>query len=224
MPQSFPIRSRATTVGVVSAVHLLVLWAIWRTHPHPIAEAETFTTQIFFFDSASGRSEAPAVTAQRPPMAAAARSADNPPRVPTEPLVLLPQSTAPNNAITLPRAPAADIDWSGELKGAANATLAQEERAARQARALVRKYLAEDDPRNPHPGPASAFRWYDAGTHRFDTRGSLPVFHVNERCALLLFIIPACAIGHIEAHGDLFDGAALVHDEKLATPRPNDVP
>jgi hypothetical protein len=34
----------------------------------------------------------------------------------------------------------------------------------------------------------------------------------------------ACAIGHIEAHGDLFEGAAAIHDEKLATPRPNDAP
>ena len=41
---------------------------------------------------------------------------------------------------------------------------------------------------------------------------------------LLLFIIPACRIGHIEIHGDLFDGAATAHDERLATPRPNDVP
>ena len=43
-------------------------------------------------------------------------------------------------------------------------------------------------------------------------------------CVLVAFIFAACAIGHIEVHGDLFDGAAQRHDETLATHRPNDAP
>ena len=66
-------------------------------------------------------------------------------------------------------------------------------------------------------GPASS-------SVRIDTRGQLPVLVLNDHCALLMFIIPLCRIGHIESRGDLFDGAAAAHDSRLATPGPNDVP
>ena len=128
------------------------------------------------------------------------------------------------NAITLPAPPGAGVDWSAQLPGAAQAELDNEDKLHEQLGALLRKFRIEDDPRNPHPAPSSSFRWYDAGIHRIDTRGSLPVWHLNDRCVMLAFIFPACAIGHIEAHGDLFDGAAAAHAERLATPRPNDVP
>jgi hypothetical protein len=39
-----------------------------------------------------------------------------------------------------------------------------------------------------------------------------------------MFVIPVCRIGHIEVHGDLFDGAAKAHSDRLATPGPNEVP
>jgi hypothetical protein len=112
-----------------------------------------------------------------------------------------------DTAISLPAAPAPTIDWS-----------------AAQLDAVTRKYAVPDDPRNPHPGPSSGFRWYEAGIHRVDTRAFIPGLWLNDHCVLIAFVMPACRIGHIEVHGDLFEGAALVHDEKLATPRPNDAP
>jgi hypothetical protein len=116
------------------------------------------------------------------------------------------------------------VDWSAQLAGAASAALDKEETARKQLDALTRKFRIEPDPRNPGAAPTSTFHWYEAGIHRIDTRGPLPVLHLNDRCALLLFVLPACLLGHMEARGDLFEGAATAHEERLAAPRPNDVP
>jgi hypothetical protein len=142
----------------------------------------------------------------------------------TAPLILLPQPPDASSAISVPPAPQAKIDWSAQLGDAARSTLDQERHEAELLGALTRKYTLPDDPRDPHPDPVTGFRWYNAGSHRIDTRGSLPVLHLNDRCALVLFIMPICLIGHIEIHGDLFENAAALHDERTSTARPNDVP
>ncbi|HTV76635.1 MAG TPA: hypothetical protein VMF03_00120, partial [Steroidobacteraceae bacterium] len=135
-----------------------------------------------------------------------------------------PAEAARDSAITVSPPPPPGVDWLGELAGAADATLSREKKAQEQLGALLRKFRIEDDARNPHARPPGSFRWDGASIHRFDTRGSLPVWHLNERCVVVALIFAACAIGHIEVRGDLFEGAAAVHDERLATPRPNDAP
>ena len=72
--------------------------------------------------------------------------------------------------------------------------------------------------------PASTGRYRQAELDKEENRGSLPVLVLNDHCVMLMFIIPFCRIGHIEIHGDLFDDAARIHDERLATPGPNEVP
>ncbi|HEV2703995.1 MAG TPA: hypothetical protein VGV09_20385 [Steroidobacteraceae bacterium] len=205
--------SRMTTVLILLAAHGLVLWLFWRVEVPLPSAPEAFTSLLYW---------APADQVRKP-------NASQAPRV-AAPRRLKPPSITPvtpvdsGTAITLPAVPDAQADWSAALKGAAAAELDREKRSAAQLGALTSRYLLPTDPLNPGLPAANDFRWYDAGIHRIDTRGPIPVLHLNSHCVLLAFIIPACLIGHIDSHGDLFDGAAAFHDEKLATPRPNDAP
>jgi hypothetical protein len=211
------VSARLFMVLVVVAAHGLVLWLFWRVRAPVIDEVETFTSLMFFVPAPQPAAPAAPVTHRAGRAAAIGNTSPAAP-------VALPPPPDTGTAITLPAPPGAGVDWSAQLPGAAQAELDNEKKLHEQLGALLRKFRIEDDPRNPHPAPSSSFRWYDAGIHRIDTRGPLPVWHLNDRCVMLAFIFPACAIGHIEAHGDLFDGAAAAHAEKLATPRPNDVP
>jgi len=187
-----------------------VLWLIWRVRTPVEPQVETFASVMFFFqESASHRTDS---------SRAAAHTVRKSIRAPA------PQPAESATANTLPATPAARIDWSAQLERSARAELDQEEKAGKQLTALTRRFVVEADPLNPGRAPASTFHWYEAGIHRIDTRGPLPVLLLNDHCALLMFIIPACRIGHIEIHGDLFDGAAAANGDRLATPRPNDVP
>jgi hypothetical protein len=139
----------------------------------------------------------------------------------TSVMFFLPQA---NRATAAATAPPARIDWSSQLAGIAQAELDKEAIARKQLRALTRRFEVDPNPRNPGFVAPSTFRWYEAGIHHIDTRGPLPVLLLNDRCALLMFILPLCRIGHIEIHGDLFEGAAAAHGDRLATPGPNEVP
>jgi hypothetical protein len=208
------LTSRSTTVLVLIAAHGLVLWLIWRVEVPLPSEPEAFASVLYW---------APATEQVRRPNAVQPSrvAAPRPQRPPSfMPAPLLDSGTA----ITLPAIPNGRPDWSAALSGAAATELDQEKRTAAQLGALTRRYVLPTDPLNPGPAAPNPFRWYDAGIHRIDTRGPIPALHLNSHCLLIAFIIPACVIGHIEIHGDLFDGAAQVHDEKLATPRPNDGP
>jgi hypothetical protein len=207
-------QSRSAALLVVAAVHGLMLWGIWQVRTPVAKEVETFASVMFFVPEAASQHPPAATTPRAPGPSRPRQSLPAPP----------PQPAESATALTLPATPSARIDWSGQLGGIAQAELDQEAKARKQLRALTRRFEVEPDPRNPGPAAASTFRWYEAGTHRIDTRGSLPVLHLNDHCVMLMFIIPFCRIGHIEIHGDLFDGAAKAHGDRLATPGPNEVP
>jgi hypothetical protein len=209
------IASRTTTLLVLIGAHGVILWAVWRNEGPSPEEIETFTSTMLWMPAPE---HAPPTARPVAPRTSAGHARA------TSPLTLLPQPPAASSAISVPPAPQANIDWSAQLSDAANSTLDQERHEAELLGALTRKYRPPDDPRDPHPDPVTGFRWYQAGSHRIDTRGSLPVLRLNDRCALVLFIMPICFIGHIEIHGDLFENAAALHDEKTSTARPNDVP
>lgn len=206
------VSARRLIVLLVMAAHGLVLWLFWRERAPVENEVEAIPSVMFFFPEPYQSTLQPSI---HPIDRGAPRSS-----APVAPLP--PAATSPALVPSAP--PRAGIDWSAQLTGAANATLADEKKTREQLGALLRKFHSDADPRDPLPDPRSGFRWYDAGIHRFDTRGFLPAWHLNERCVLVAFIFAACAIGHIEEHGDLFDGAAARHDEMLATHRPNDAP
>ena len=206
--------ARVWIVLVLVAAHGLVLWLLWRGRAPVTPEVEAATSVLFFFPE-------PYQAVARPIGLVEGRAA---PQAHTHATVTVPAIAQPSTAITLPASPSAVIDWSAQLTGAAAAALEKQRKGREQLGALQRKFRTEEDPRALHPDPRRGFRWDDAGSHRFDTRGFLPAWHLNERCVLVAFIFAACAIGHIEVHGDLFDGAAQRHDETLATHRPNDAP
>ncbi|HEY6454827.1 MAG TPA: hypothetical protein VIY90_06025 [Steroidobacteraceae bacterium] len=204
-------QSRSTALLFVAAAHGLFLWSIWRVQVPVAKEIESFTSVMFFLPKAvlrrTGVARAVGALRARPPF-----------RVPQR------QTTESATAVTLPATPSARIDWSAQLAGIAQTELDKEAKADKQLRALTRRFAVEPDPRYPRLAPASTFHWYEAGTHRIDTRGQLPVLQLNDHCVLLMFIVPICRIGHVEIHGDLFDGAAKAHGDRLATPGPNEVP
>jgi hypothetical protein len=214
------IPSRTTTLLVVAAAHGLVLWGFWRV-PVPVEEeAETFTSILFPLPATPWT---PTVHAVAPSGATS--------RVRRTPLTPAPQpAPAPRQADTTaaikpPSAVSgAAVDWSAQLTGAADSALNKEQQQRDQLGALTRKFVIEADPLNPGHGSRPGFRWYNAGTHRIDTRSPIPVLHLNDRCLLVAFILPFCTIGHIEIHGDLFQNMLTTLDENEATARPNDVP
>jgi hypothetical protein len=207
------LTSRATTVIVLAAAHGLVLWLLCRLEMPRPPEVETFTSLLYW--APAPNSVGSPSNPQRPVAAVRAR---RPPAQDPEP------AAESGTAITLPAAPRPRIDWSAALSGSAAAELDRQTRAGAQLDAVTRKYARPTDPLNPGAAAARRFRWYDAGIHRIDTRGPIPALHLNDRCLLIAFIIPACVIGHIEIHGDLFEGIAGSRDETTATARPNDVP
>jgi hypothetical protein len=214
------VRARFTCVLLVAAVHVLAFLAILQIHVAPVQEVEGFTTVAFFLPAAP---HAPATQVFAAP--GIRRSVPGPTvQVPSEPEGQSTAITLPSHVATQPAAVSSKIDWYGQLEAAAAATLASDERHERQLGALVRPYQPEHDPGNPSATDLKDFRWYDAGVHRIDTRGPVPVLHLGDRCVLIAFVVPVCAIGHIETYGDLFDNAARVHDERLATAGPNTVP
>jgi hypothetical protein len=230
------IPSRTTVLLVVAAVYGLAGWLLWRVRAPMQPEVETFASVLFFIPEAASSRSGTSVSQisdqapRRRPAGHASSSLTASPGSPAHstrqsPLVLLPPPADSGTAITLPTTAGANVDWTAQLAGAANAALDQEQKARKRLDTVTRKFVVEEpDPRNPTRVPSSAFRWYDAGIHRIDTRGPLPVLHLNDHCVMILFIMPACLIGHIDIHGDLFEGAAAAHDARLATPGPNDVP
>ena len=96
------------------------------------------------------------------------------------------------------------MDWLQEAALAAQRyTDAQAERELRDAALDPRRGLGSHDPRTKDsPAP---FGWSHAATHRVEVDGGMPVLWLNDRCVLVAFVIPACAIGRMEARGDLFE-------------------
>ena len=111
-----------------------------------------------------------------------------------------PSPTAPGNA----------TDWAAEATASAARQVDANEQRARQARALTPKPspLFGARPRRPE------FHWDYGRTHRVEPVPGLgTVIHLNDRCAIALFVIipfaGGCALGKIPARGDLFEH---IHD------------
>jgi hypothetical protein len=219
MPVRSRIPSRTTTLLLVATVHALVLWLLWRA-PRPLREAaETITSMLLWLPASTQNATLPSAAVPRAASRAAhSGAAPAPQATPSR------EPGAITTPITLPPAGPLGTDWSAQLGAAADLALKKEKQARDQAGALMRKFVIEPDPLNPGHGAGAGMRWYEAGIHRIDTRSPLPVLHLNDRCVLMAFILPLCAIGHIEIHGDLFQHMITTLDEREATAQPNDVP
>jgi hypothetical protein len=103
-------------------------------------------------------------------------------------------------------APGSATDWAAEATASAARQIEANEQRARRARALTPKPspLFSVRPRRPE------FHWDYASTHRVEPVPGLgAVIHLNDRCAIALFVIipfaGSCALGKIPARGDLFE-------------------
>jgi hypothetical protein len=118
------------------------------------------------------------------------------------------RSSAPRSIAPLPETrevPTAAIDWRAAAGEAAARVLEAEGEARKLARAFEPKRtpgLAEQ-PIAPRPPPH--FRWSEAHTERLrrDENGNT-ILRINERCVIVNFLLPACAIGEIPTYDDLF--------------------
>jgi hypothetical protein len=115
-----------------------------------------------------------------------------------------PERTIPNDAISLPDTsrPPPPIDWAREAEAAVQHSLAEQDKG-RSYRNLSRLSAAQLDwIRRNHmvPMPPS-FQW---DHRRRDNGNPLGVIWIGQHCALV-WLIPFCRIGHIEANGELLE-------------------
>jgi hypothetical protein len=99
-------------------------------------------------------------------------------------------------------------DWVGEAEDVAGEQAIVQVRRDHQGVALASRY--HPLPGWPLPGPR--FHWDESATHRVEALGGSGVeklAHINDRCALVFFMIVPfagdCVLGKIDARGDLLE-------------------
>jgi hypothetical protein len=135
----------------------------------------------------------------------------SPPAVPRAPdLRLVP---VPDDAIKAPpqAPPPPAIDWQHEAELTARNGVAEAEKQGkyRDLSALSAEQLSWAKKNHMEPA-APGIPW----THprfEFDAHTGLPVFWINDHCVLVTLMV-FCAIGHIEANGNLFKHMGDPHD------------
>lgn len=191
------MRSRAVSprmllLAAVVAMHagmLLVLLAETRTRT---LRSDTPASALFVLLLEPRERQAPAAP-KRPGM----RSPTARPEPSAEAAVSAPVEPAPDAA----------IDWAAEARAAATRLIEADELRTRRVRAL-RPKPSPMFARAPRRAPGIA--WDYAATHRVEPLGGLAtVIHLNDRCAIVLFlIIPfagGCALEKPPARGDLLE-------------------
>jgi hypothetical protein len=117
----------------------------------------------------------------------------------------------------LQTAPRSTIDWFAAAKDEAARQVEANEQRQRQARAFALPPNMFTPPAPKRPG----FHWDYAATHRVEAvPGGATVIHLNDSCALVLFIIIpmiGCALEKPAVRGDLFDH---MHDGANEAPLP----
>jgi hypothetical protein len=188
---------RVLIFSAVVAVHagaLLLLLAETRLR-HLRGETETTPLIVFLFEPRTPSAVPPSRSAHPP-------TSRNSPSLTTE-------AEAPAPPVA-PRSRGTAIDWSAEATGAAARQVEADEQRARQARALAPEASPMFATRARRPG----FHWNYARTHRVEPVPGLgTVIHLNDQCAILLFVIipmVGCALEKAPVRGDLFEH---MHDD-----------
>jgi hypothetical protein len=156
---------------------------------------------VFFHDGA--RAITNAVMTRRPEV--------SPPAVPRAPDLRL--APVPDDAIEAPpeAPPPPAIDWEHEAELAARNGVAETEkqRKYRDLSALSADQLGWA--KKNHMEPAGPGIPWTHPRFEFDAHSGLPVFWINDHCVLVTLMV-FCAIGHIEANGNLFKHMGDPHD------------
>jgi len=189
---------RAATFLFVLAIHVVffLLFAVLRSPTRPGDAVDAPATTFIFLPEVVKPVEsvpAPAVAGRT-----ARRAAPETPPAVSSAAVPQPESSS----ITPTPAP----DWRAEAGIAANNVLEAERRKREHP-----SVLEPHDFSGVTPGSTDTskprFGWYHAATHRVEGSPGALIVHVNDRCAiavLLIFPLAVCAVGHVEANGNLF--------------------
>jgi hypothetical protein len=114
---------------------------------------------------------------------------------------------APDNAITPPpeAPPRPPVDWQREAEMAAQAAVADAERAGnlRDLSSLTPLQL-DWIKRNHMEAAPPGIHWKHPRVEFIDRGVPIPVIWINDRCVLIIPMV-FCGIGHVEASGDLFN-------------------
>jgi len=186
-------------VLVSHAVIALLLVRAVRQPVSPQGDAYEPLVLVFLHDGA--RAITNVVMTRRPDV--------SPPAVPQAPALKEP---VPDDATGVPpEIPPPAIDWEHEAELAARNGVAGAEKLKnyRDLSALSAQQLSWAKKNHLEPA-APGIQW----THprvAFDAHSGLPVIWVNDHCVLVTLIV-FCAVGHIEANGDLFKHMSDAHD------------
>ena len=125
-----------------------------------------------------------------------------------------PNETAPS----APQQPP-PIDWAHEADLAVENSLAKAEREKnyRDLAGLSPKQL--DWVRRNHMAPMTAHIQWNHPRYEFDPSIGLPILWINDHCVMVTVMV-FCAIGHIEANGEIFKNMREYLDERLTDPLP----
>jgi hypothetical protein len=159
---------------------------------------------------------------ERPPSYA---NAAGPSRLPTKPGTAIKRESAPDDAISTPNGaspPAPQpppIDWAHEADLAVESTLAKAERekSYRDLAGLSPTQL--DWVRRNHMQPMTSHIQWNHPRYEFDQSTGLPILWINDHCVMVTVMV-FCAIGHIEANGEMFKDMRDYLDERLTDPLP----
>jgi hypothetical protein len=183
--------------------HAVIVLLLTRAARQPISpQNDSYEPLVVMFLHDGARAVTNAVTPRRPDV--------SPPTVPGAPALKL--EPVPDGASEAPpEAPPSAIDWEHEAELAARNGVAnaEKQRNYRDLSALSAEQLSWAKKNHMEPA-APGIQW----THprfEFDAHSGLPVFWINDHCVLVTLMV-FCAIGHIEANGDLFKHMGDPHD------------
>lgn len=180
--------ARSAIATLIVLAHLAIILALMfltaRSQMPPLATAPVMTLIEIFRDIEFGDIE-PSGEATSPTGPEAADT------LPAPEGGAAPRRSAPTRAITHP-------DWQRSAKEAAAKVIADEEARKQRVAQIGRGRIDARTLAKPTPGKGPHFSWSKR------TTDDPLVFRLNERCVLLMFLIPVCEIGEIKEDGQLF--------------------
>jgi hypothetical protein len=183
--------------------HAMIVLLLTRAARQPVSpQNDSYEPLVVMFLHDGARAVTNAVTPRRPDV--------SPPTVPGAPALKL--EPVPDDAADAPpEAPPSAIDWDHEAELAARNGIAdaEKQRKYRDLSALSAEQL--NWAKKNHMEPAAPGIQWTRPRFEFDAHSGLPVFWINDHCVLVTLMV-FCAIGHIEANGDLFKHMGDQHD------------
>lgn len=186
--------ARPVVATIVAATHIgLIAALLFLTHrSRLLAPGASLVTTLFFVPDGTAPPLPPTPSPARP---AAARRESAPVLAPRPPA--LPAAPPTSTAITIDRW----YDSAADAAAAqARADEARERQAASMGRAAIEARSLAAAPRKPGPD----YAWSKAHTRRIEQVDGATILRLTERCVLVNFLLPVCALGKEEPRGDLF--------------------